>query len=58
MNQDDVLGQLFTLRAKVQDLELELKESAEFRLVIGDSGSVEPHDLSSEVTILRADNDK
>ena len=51
-------GKLAALRAQVKELELELQESAEFSPVVSDSGSVVPHDLSSEVTMLRADNDK
>ena len=58
VNQDKASAQLATLRAQVQELELELQEFRAGRLVVSDSGSVVVHDLSSEVTMLKADNDK
>ena len=58
MNQDKASAQLAALLTRVEELELELQEFRSGRLVVSDSGSVVPHDLSSEVTMLKADNDK
>ena len=58
MNQDKASAQLAALRAQLQELELELQEFRSGRLVVSASGSVVLHDLSSEVTMLKADNDK
>lgn len=58
MNQDKASAQLAALRTQVQQLELELQEFRSGRLVVNESGSVVLNDLTSEVTLLRADNDK
>ena len=58
VNQDKASAQLAALRAQVQELELELQEFKSGRLVVSNTGSVVLHDLSSEVTMLKADNDK
>ena len=58
MNYNKSSTQLAALLTRVQELKLELLESRSGRPVVSASGSVVPHDLSSEVTMLRADNDK
>lgn len=58
MNQDKASAQMAALRARVQELEVELQEFKAGRLVVSDSGNVVLSDLSSEVTMLKADNDK
>lgn len=58
VNQDKASAQMAALRARVQELEVELQEFKAGRLVVSDSGNVVLSDLSSEVTMLKADNDK
>ena len=50
--------QLATLRSRIQELEFELQDFKSGRTVVSDDGSVVINDMTSEITMLRTENDK
>lgn len=58
MNQDKMSQQLSALRARIQELELELQEFKSGRMVVNEDGSVVINDMANEITMLRTENDK
>lgn len=58
VNQDKSSAQISALHKRIQELELEIQEFRSGRLVVTDDGSVVLNDLSSENTLLKAENDK
>ncbi len=58
VNQDKTSQQLGALRAKIQELEVELQEFRSGRVVISEDGSLVMNDMANEITMLRTDNDK
>ena len=58
VNQDKSSAQISALHKRIQELELEIQEFRAGRLVVTDDGSVVLNDLSSENTLLKAENDK
>lgn len=58
LNQDKASLQLAGLRARIQELEVELQEFRSGRMVVSEDGSVVVNDMSTEITMLRAENDK
>ena len=58
LNQDKASLQLATLRARIQELEVELQEFKSGRVVVNDDGSVAVNDMATEITMLRTENDK
>ena len=58
VNQDKTSQQLAALRARIQELELELQEFKSGRVVVSESGSVVMNDMATEITMLRTENDK
>lgn len=58
MNQDKTSQQLAALRARIQELEVELQEFRSGRIVVSQDGSVVMNDMANEITMLRTENDK
>ena len=58
MNQDKGSQQLAGLRARIQELEVELQEFRSGRMVVSEDGSVVVNDMAIEITMLRTENDK
>ena len=58
VNQDKASQQLVALRARIQQLEVELQEFRSGRVVVSEDGSVVMNDMASEITMLRTENDK
>ena len=58
VNQDKASQQLSMLRARIQQLEVELQEFRSGRMVVSGDGSVVMNDMANENTMLRTENDK
>ena len=58
VNQDKTSQQLAMLRARIQQLEVELQEFRSGRMVVSGDGSVVMNDMANENTMLRTENDK
>ena len=58
VNQDKASQQLAMLRARIQQLEVELQEFRSGRMVVSGDGSVVMNDMANENTMLRTENDK
>lgn len=58
LNQDKASLQLATLRARITELELELHEFKSGRTVVSEDGSVVVNDMTTEITMLRTENNK
>ena len=58
VNQDKTSQQLSMLRARIQQLEVELQEFRSGRMVVSGDGSVVMNDMANENTMLRTENDK
>ncbi|CAI8031369.1 Kinesin-like protein KIF21B, partial [Geodia barretti] len=58
VNQDKTSQQLAQFRSRILKLESELQEFHSGRKIVSEDGSVVMNDIASEVTMLRAENDK
>ncbi len=58
LNQDKASLVLAGLRGRIQQLEVELQEFKSGRTVVSEDGSIVVNDMSTEITMLRTENDK